>query len=411
MIPRRPRLPVGEGTHFSRVASDDLVDVENEDWAAALCEFGGGTVGSLEASRVIVGPARADALRGLRHARRAGLGARAHERARALRSSPTDGDDEGYTTRLRRRPAHGAFEAFQPGAGVPMGYDDLRVIEAAQLPRRDPRRRAARARASTTWSRPRACSRRSSARRPDRRVGGRRDERLRVANAPLSYGAFEMTVGTTSRCPTPSDVLAAIGERRLRRHRPRPARLPRRGRRAPRARLEATGSASPAASSRSASASREHWDEDLAGLHHTLDLFDAAGAAAPAPGAVRRRRPGPHRQPRPRRRGRLAAASTTAAGARSSTASRARPTSHASAATSRSSTTTRPPTSRASPEIERFLEDTDVRAAARQRAPRGRRRRPDRRPARLGRADRGGAPQGRAAGRARRRDAPSAPTC
>ena len=36
--------------------ADDLVDVENEDWAAALIELGGGTVGSLEASRVIVGP-------------------------------------------------------------------------------------------------------------------------------------------------------------------------------------------------------------------------------------------------------------------------------------------------------------------------------------------------------------------
>ena len=54
-ITRRPR-PAGEGTHFSRVQSDDLVDVDNEDWAAALCEFEGGTVGSLEASRVIVGP-------------------------------------------------------------------------------------------------------------------------------------------------------------------------------------------------------------------------------------------------------------------------------------------------------------------------------------------------------------------
>jgi len=55
MNPRRPRQ-TGEGTHFSRVATDDLVDVENEDWAAAMIEVGGGAVGSLEASRVIVGP-------------------------------------------------------------------------------------------------------------------------------------------------------------------------------------------------------------------------------------------------------------------------------------------------------------------------------------------------------------------
>ncbi len=38
MIPRRPR-PTGEGTHFSRVETDDLVDVENEDWAGALFEL------------------------------------------------------------------------------------------------------------------------------------------------------------------------------------------------------------------------------------------------------------------------------------------------------------------------------------------------------------------------------------
>ncbi|MEY2534566.1 MAG: hypothetical protein QOF29_2476, partial [bacterium] len=40
-----------------------------------------------------------------------------------------DGADEGYT-RIVVGPQHGDFAAFQPGAGVPMGYDDLRVIEA-----------------------------------------------------------------------------------------------------------------------------------------------------------------------------------------------------------------------------------------------------------------------------------------
>src|SRR3954453_17021865 len=55
MIPERPR-PAAEGTHFSRVQSDERVAVDNEDWAAALFELAGGAVGSLEASRVIVGP-------------------------------------------------------------------------------------------------------------------------------------------------------------------------------------------------------------------------------------------------------------------------------------------------------------------------------------------------------------------
>jgi hypothetical protein len=30
-------------------------------------------------------------------------------------------------------PQHEGFAAFQPGAGVPMGYDDLRVLEVANL--------------------------------------------------------------------------------------------------------------------------------------------------------------------------------------------------------------------------------------------------------------------------------------
>ena len=35
---------------------------------------------------------------------------------------------------------------------------------------------------------------------------------VRVANAPLSYGAFEMTVGTDFAVPDPEQVLAAIGD-------------------------------------------------------------------------------------------------------------------------------------------------------------------------------------------------------
>src|SRR4051812_46109398 len=127
MIPRRPR-PTDEGTHFSRVESGDLVDVDNEDWAGALAELEGGTVGSLEASRVVVGPRV-----GLRFEAHGTTGAltweleRMNELQRFQLSS--DGKDEGYTTILVGA-QHPDFAAFQPGAGVPMGYDDLRVLEA-----------------------------------------------------------------------------------------------------------------------------------------------------------------------------------------------------------------------------------------------------------------------------------------
>jgi predicted dehydrogenase len=127
MIPRRPR-PTAEGTHFSRVESDDLVDVDNEDWAAALCELEGGTVGSLEASRVIVGPRV-----GMRFEVHGTQGALSWELERMNElerfTLSENGADEGYT-RILAGVEHPDFAAFQPGAGVPMGYDDLRVLEA-----------------------------------------------------------------------------------------------------------------------------------------------------------------------------------------------------------------------------------------------------------------------------------------
>ncbi len=128
MIPRRPPLAVGSGTHFSRVETDELVDVENEDWAAAMIELDGGAVGSLEASRVIVGPHV-----GMRFEVHGTDGALAWELERMNELErfqlAQNGADEGYM-RVVAGAQHPDFAAFQPGAGVPMGYDDLRVLEA-----------------------------------------------------------------------------------------------------------------------------------------------------------------------------------------------------------------------------------------------------------------------------------------
>jgi predicted dehydrogenase len=85
-------------------------------------------VGSLEASRVIVGP-RVQ-MRFEVHGTRGALSwelERMNELERFQLSD--DGMDEGYTTILAGA-QHPDFAAFQPGAGVPMGYDDLRVLEA-----------------------------------------------------------------------------------------------------------------------------------------------------------------------------------------------------------------------------------------------------------------------------------------
>ena len=57
----RPILPMGSGTHFAVIEDGELAPVENDDYAAALVRFApdsraAGAVGTLEASRVIVGP-------------------------------------------------------------------------------------------------------------------------------------------------------------------------------------------------------------------------------------------------------------------------------------------------------------------------------------------------------------------
>ncbi len=100
---------------------------------------------------------------------------------------------------------------------------------------------------------------------------------VRVANAPLSYGAFEMTVGTDFAVPEPEQVLEAIaaagdagtdlgppgylGDVYMLRERLGD--------------LELVGGFVPIAFS------EPEWD--LSGLHETLDLFDAAGARGARP--------------------------------------------------------------------------------------------------------------------------------
>ena len=105
---------------------------------------------------------------------------------------------------------------------------------------------------------------------------------LRVANAPLSYGAFEVTVGVYPNVPGPEELLVEIaaagyegtelgppgylGEGEELR-----ARLDRHG-------LELAGGWCPIRFSEP-----EHWDADLGELERTLSLFDAARATGARP--------------------------------------------------------------------------------------------------------------------------------
>jgi inosose dehydratase len=100
----------------------------------------------------------------------------------------------------------------------------------------------------------------------------------RVANAPLSYGAFEMTVGTDFAVPDPERILEAIGAAGYAGTDLGPPgylgegdvlaeRLQRNG-------LQLVGGFVPL---------RFSEGEEVAALEHTLDLFDAAGASGARP--------------------------------------------------------------------------------------------------------------------------------
>ncbi len=131
----RPRAAMGSGTHFDVVENGEMGPVENEDYAAALVRFGphargAGAVGTIEASRVIVGPEC-----GYRIAVYGTEGSLEwdFERMNELRVClGRSNDEQGYTT-VNSSPKHGDYSHFQPGPGNAMGFDDLKTIEAKKF--------------------------------------------------------------------------------------------------------------------------------------------------------------------------------------------------------------------------------------------------------------------------------------
>lgn len=131
----RPKLPMGSGTHFAVIEDGEMAPVENEDYAGLLVRFadtsqGPGAVGTLEASRVSIGPRAKYTIEiyGTEGSLKWDF-ERMNELELALSSA---GDHLGYTT-IYAGPTFGDFAKFQPGAGTAMGYDDLKVIEARKF--------------------------------------------------------------------------------------------------------------------------------------------------------------------------------------------------------------------------------------------------------------------------------------
>lgn len=127
-IPDRP-LPLGTGVGHGAVAvSEERGPVENEDWVAALGRLSGGAHTTLESSRVARGHRSDYALEV--------FGTEGSARWSFTRMNEFEvmigegGTEHGYTTVLAG-PGHGEYSRFQPGPGIPMSFDDLKVIEAA----------------------------------------------------------------------------------------------------------------------------------------------------------------------------------------------------------------------------------------------------------------------------------------
>jgi predicted dehydrogenase len=127
VVTERP-LPSGEGTHFDVVEGGERAPVENEDVVWGIVRFERGVTGTIEASRVAVGPQARYAFEV--HGSR-GAAAWDFERMNELSVFlPLENGDQGYA-RVAMGPQHEPFARFQPGPGLPMSYDDLKVVEAA----------------------------------------------------------------------------------------------------------------------------------------------------------------------------------------------------------------------------------------------------------------------------------------
>lgn len=129
-ITERP-IPTKVGVgHGGFEIGDERGPVQNEDYVGILARFDSGVVGTLESSRVSIGPRSEYVVEvyGTEGSVRWNF-ERINELQTCLVSQTGGGPEHGYTTALAG-PHHGDFARFQPGPGVPMGFDDLKVSEA-----------------------------------------------------------------------------------------------------------------------------------------------------------------------------------------------------------------------------------------------------------------------------------------
>lgn len=128
-IDQRPK-PTGTGSHFAVATGGELGAVENEDYLNCLVRFASGARGSIESSRISVGD---QCNYGFEIHGTLGVLSWDFRRMGELSVSAGTGYLDQAASTVFTAPGHGELAAFQPGAGITMGYDDLKVIEASRF--------------------------------------------------------------------------------------------------------------------------------------------------------------------------------------------------------------------------------------------------------------------------------------
>lgn len=128
-ISERPQATKG-ASHYSRGDTSSMGLVENDDWASALLRFENGVCGLIETSRVSVGDQNNYGF--VVHGTH-GFIRWDFRRMSELVVSSGDGYQNQGSKMVCVGPGDGDYGNFQPGAGISMGYDDLKVIEASNL--------------------------------------------------------------------------------------------------------------------------------------------------------------------------------------------------------------------------------------------------------------------------------------
>src|SRR5215213_2761891 len=128
-IAQRPQASMA-ASHFSRGTGGPREEVENEDYISALLRFEGGARGILESSRASVGE---QCTYGIEvHGDRGALSWDFRRMGELQLCLDQDYQNASFLTRYMA-PEDGEFARFQPGSGIAMGYDDLKVVEAYRL--------------------------------------------------------------------------------------------------------------------------------------------------------------------------------------------------------------------------------------------------------------------------------------